>query len=777
MSGFKLIAIRPLIGCDRKFLKNLKECQIYKFYNDFQFLDKDGLSINNLNFVKSLENKIFSNEVDKIEYDSVVPEGLYNLNSINSNTIDVNISAIVGKNGSGKSTIVELFSLFIFCLSNQLDLINIEKFKKNHNLNHEDIKRLETELNSFESFNCELYYFLEKKIYCITKDGNIFSLRTFEASEESNKKQFELISDSNIDLSKKLNEIEKIDFLRDSFFYSILANYSLYGLNTNEIGIWLKSIFHKNDGYQTPIVLNPMRTEGLIDINRLTYLSKSRLLTNLFRKLEDEQKEEDSLRNLVNNKIVNKLILKLDLNKFKVVEDGNLKTDQIPKYLLKIDEKYIYLEYTEKYKENHLSILISAFFPKYPSLDIIDSSLKKISIEYILRKAFDIIKTYPEYKNYSKRVFRTNSIKDVIKECFDKLATDYTHSTFKIRQAINFLIHNFYDLSSSINKEYLLSTKNKKGITDIINENIENFIAKDKVKLDQNFKINNDIDYEYNMEIIYKKHYLINYLPPSFFEIDFEFNENGFFKDLSSGEKQMIYSINSIIYHLLNLKSIESEERITYKYFNIVLDEIEICFHPEFQRIFTYELLRSINSTNMLLDGVNIVFLTHSPFILSDIPSANILHLDNGNILKSGQETFGSNIHDLLANDFFLENGFMGEFTKNEINKAIEHLNVLKISNNIQSLETEIRNSTSKSKQEQLQKKLKSIDIIKNNRLLNLTNLLDSKYNSEYCRKLIELVGEPLLASSLMELYVQAYPSEKDDFIQYQIERLIKLKG
>ena len=35
MKGFKLIAIKPLKGCDNRFLKNLKTNEIYKFYNDF----------------------------------------------------------------------------------------------------------------------------------------------------------------------------------------------------------------------------------------------------------------------------------------------------------------------------------------------------------------------------------------------------------------------------------------------------------------------------------------------------------------------------------------------------------------------------------------------------------------------------------------------------------------------------------------------------------------------------------------------------------------------
>jgi len=42
MSGFKLLAIRPLVGCDRRFLKNLTEGEVYQFYNDYKFLNLQG---------------------------------------------------------------------------------------------------------------------------------------------------------------------------------------------------------------------------------------------------------------------------------------------------------------------------------------------------------------------------------------------------------------------------------------------------------------------------------------------------------------------------------------------------------------------------------------------------------------------------------------------------------------------------------------------------------------------------------------------------------------
>ena len=69
------------------------------------------------------------------------------------------------------------------------------------------------------------------------------------------------------------------------------------------------------------------------------------------------------------------------------------------------------------------------------------------------------------------------------------------------------------------------------------------------------------------------------------------------------------------------------------------------------------------------MNQINILFATHSPFILSDIPPNNVLKLDNG-IPKEFEsiQTFGANIHDLLANEFFLEESFMGSFAQKYIN-------------------------------------------------------------------------------------------------------------
>lgn len=724
MSGFKLLAIRPTNNLDRQFLKNLKGDFFYKFYQDYNFeIDEKEQNVVQINHVPS------------------IPQSLYGNN--------VSVSAVVGRNGSGKSTIVEVFNLFVFCLSEHLDLINIDKFKESHELSTKDQKRLDSELDKFKTFNCEIYYLIDNKIQGIIKKNKRFYTITYIRKPTNNLNEDLYVVESKQDLIK--SNTKNNEFLTSSFFYSIIANYSLYGLNTNETGIWLKSIFHKNDGYQTPIVLNPMRTEGKIDINRLTYLSKARLLGNVFKELEEGQTEEDSLRSLINNKIVNKIILKIDFRKFTLVDETNLKSDQMAIDIIYYDGKSVFLEFSEKNKNrnkhDYFRLLVKAFFPDINFSDISSSNsiIKKICKEYILKKIEDVLKKYPQFTAYRNRVFRRNAKEEIIIGYFNRLANDFTHSTFKIRQALNFLVYDLYNLKNERSITYQLATTSKTGIADKVNKKRE-VLLNDELNHNQQLFLNNpdESDLERNNKDSYRRHSLINYLPPSFFEIDFEFKNEGYFKDLSSGEKQMIYSINSIIYHLINLDSIYSmdlEDGISYKYFNIVLDEIELYFHPEFQRIFLSELIKSINYLKGYDYSYNIIFLTHSPFILSDIPTANILKLDKGEIQNNiiDEETYAANIHDLLANDFFLENGFMGEYAKQKIKDLLKYL----------TYDEKINNSVDNEKPEIM-------------------------WSPILAEEFIQIIGEPLLKYDLKELFLSKFYNEKK--IDDEIERLQQLK-
>lgn len=91
-----------------------------------------------------------------------------------------------------------------------------------------------------------------------------------------------------------------------------------------------------------------------------------------------------------------------------------------------------------------------------------------------------------------------------------------------------------------------------------------------------------------------------------------------------------------MLYHLVNLNStlhdvsIEKEHLSFLKYHHVcmLMDEVELYYHPDLQRKFVKLLLDSI--TSVPLDNIydiNITLVTHSPFVLSDIPQSNILCL------------------------------------------------------------------------------------------------------------------------------------------------------
>lgn len=62
------------------------------------------------------------------------------------------------------------------------------------------------------------------------------------------------------------------------------------------------------------------------------------------------------------------------------------------------------------------------------------------------------------------------------------------------------------------------------------------------------------------------------------------------------------------------------------------------------------QALRNAHFKN--LRGINIMLVTHSPFILSDIPHTNVLCM--GEETQQVSETFGANIIEMLGNSFFL---------------------------------------------------------------------------------------------------------------------------
>ena len=128
--SFKLLAIRPLKGCSVRFLKNLEEDRIYKFYNDYSFFEDED------------------RKVTEIKCEDSVPENLYEKSGL-----DIQISALVGKNGSGKSSLLELLYASCYVIASKKGILpNIDSVNK-------EIEKIEIPQYSTEEGIRQLNYF------------------------------------------------------------------------------------------------------------------------------------------------------------------------------------------------------------------------------------------------------------------------------------------------------------------------------------------------------------------------------------------------------------------------------------------------------------------------------------------------------------------------------------------------------------------------------------------------------------------------------------------
>ena len=152
---------------------------------------------------------------------------------------------------------------------------------------------------------------------------------------------------------------------------------------------------------------------------------------------------------------------------------------------------------------------------------------------------------------------------------------------------------------------------------------------------------------------------LFNYIP-SWIDIEF-FNENDInLKDLSYGQKFLTRFIYTMLYQIIKIGQFYKNTP-----FIILLDEVELGLHPQWQKEFLQLIMKVLdiyNNTSFYL-----VFTSHSPFLLSDIPKENVIFLKNGKQVYPNIETFGANIHTLLSHGFFMSDGLMGEFAKSKI--------------------------------------------------------------------------------------------------------------
>lgn len=675
--------------------------------------------------------EIKSNEKANTDLYKNLKPGIYPFHSLEKK-VDlwenhVNIQAIVGKNGAGKSSLMDLLYVAI----NNFAYM----FERGHH------RAAAESLCYVKGLYVDVGYTIGDDIYTLCCDGDSIQLLKKEAINPIVK--FDINEHNALEDEIEDGEIRKIV---NKFFYTIVTNYSLHSFissnyicdtyvynggehkdgkpedvdnmgqpwkkNYKQISdskekIWLNSVFHKNDGYIRSLVLNPYRNNGVIDMEKEKELAKYRLVALLI-------DCEKSKTNIFRDYTLDRIVFSLDENKIL----RKFQKHTIESLIKKVRNQL-------KRKKVEVLEIIDAF-----KLKINKSSpdFQLIAFAYLQIKIDKIVRNYESYKKYrsdgKKTIYDTDisSRRKNLKALCRQISKDSSHVVTKIKQTINFLSYseeNSYYLKESIAsfKWMYKTTFTYRGdycpifvhsystIDDIINRfpppifkydvYLNRLASRNEsfYKSDPNYFGRKTFDEMKNLSDVHEGAYFITkkadkrktkrekaeYVNAN---IIVKWKGNHWEKDeiklseLSSGELQMMHTLSTHAYHIRNLMSVD-EKMIKYHNINMVFDEVEICFHPEYQRQFISRLLAMLKALCRFKQEMdynfNVVILTHSPFILSDLPSSNVLYLEEGKVVEIKSETFAQNISDLLNQNFFLDY-FVGEYSKNQINFLIDCL-------------------------------------------------------------------------------------------------------
>ncbi len=687
--GLKLIGIR-FYPCQEKDSENIKKAmniQKNLYGHDWLYFNK-GFTI--------VEDKDGNPNVPTISHIEVEENAFDSSFLLYTEAAGINVgfSAIIGQNGTGKSTIVDT----VIRLVNNLSAAIIGEdyvYSSAQHLHY--IDNVYAALAVYVDTKVRILTCLGKVLYVTTYETDVHQLAGIYDNERLNGKVVEIykpgvtttVLGGNEPSEKLLPAQDDLHHVLTDWFYTLVANYSLYAYNyrdyiserTNDAKLsilrkirpkdnkpedeyWLKGVFHKNDGYQTPVVIHPMRNNGYVNAANVNYLGKHNLISLAFVKAKNSHGFPFRVINNTHH-LVAFYFYRSETKNYKGVVEGIMNE----KFDLDEDQKELFRSLVDPIR----NFWAKAIGVEYK--EIKQGTPEQRAWDYLIYKT---IKIFWSYKHYSKAWESLNGEKPQaeLSTHLTELIKDSSHRTQKLRQVLAYL-------RFCKEEEYYM---NKDVVVDL-----DSIYAWMTTKIGS--QLYPDADYHpITIEDLLPPPYpIINVILQLVDNEHFdEYRKLGNkslhiipFEGLSAGERQIAYTLGNIVYHLKNIESAKQDfnnemnhlQSLKYNYVNVMLDEVELYFHPDLQRRFVCLLVDAIKGLNLeSISGINVTLITHSPFVLSDIPDENILCLSRSKDDRLEGKTFAANIHDLFNNTFFLPYT-VGELAKREIERIVGFYN------------------------------------------------------------------------------------------------------
>lgn len=585
---------------------------------------------------------------------------------------EVTVCAIVGNNGSGKSTIIDI----MFRLINNFAYVVLDEKADNPKQKFHDKIETGRKLSYAHGLWASMYFETFGHLGRITCEGDQMSF-TCQQGKNYTVRYYEH--------QQLLKGDKEVRNLLRQLFYTISCNYSQYAFrradylpltnypeDENVNGEWLTGLYHKNDGYLAPLVMTPYREDGLIDFDKENKLSQQRLvvLTVLFY-IQHKQ--------FIEGYNPEHIVYSLDLN----YRDGRVaaisKTttlfdaEQIQELLNAFQNQwhnYLLDDYNQKmigsledFEEDDIKgqnrikdklkaeFDLTTYYLAYKSLKICliykhyQGLLGLKGLARLARKGGSHLKEEIEGDVFQKRLFSIVKV----------LVKDNSHVALKIHQSLSFYRDRVID-----SKEHLVSIDDY--VCDLNGNTYDDIVRSlppSYYNVDVTLKPAEGVSYNRKWD---KYHKVV--------KEDYKKGEIRF-SQMSSGERQLMNSLSYVIYHIKNLQSVKNGyHTVAYRHINIVFDEAELYAHPNFQRDFVNKILETIHWCHIdrrKIKSINIILATHSPFVLSDILSQRSLYLENGKVFDIKGQSFGGNYYDLLENSFFFKESAVGRVATHRI--------------------------------------------------------------------------------------------------------------